>query len=166
LDELYCDSIVSGESATIKTITIIYPPTNIDPTLATPSASTPIDIPTPPSAPVPAPRAPPRNRRRAVAQQDEVEGKRTRPGETNAAMTKVLESIQQLTDTRRHVLHVAVELLEEEYEERLTKEHMDMAYDFLENIFYTIIFRVICYIRLDNMMRVPTVHLFVISQLI
>ena len=81
-------------------------------------------------------------------------------------MTKVLESIQQLTDTRRHVLHVVVELLEEEYEERLTKEHMDMAYDFLENIFYTIIFRVTCYIRLDNMMRVPTVHLFVISQLI
>jgi hypothetical protein len=48
-------------------------------------------------------------------------------------MTKVLESIQQLTDNRRHVLHVAVELLEEEYEERLTEEHMDIAYDFLEN---------------------------------
>jgi hypothetical protein len=43
------------------------------------------------------------------------------------------EVLEQLTDSRRHVLHIAVELPETEYEERLSKEHMDMAYDFLEN---------------------------------
>jgi septation ring formation regulator EzrA len=53
----------------------------------------------------------------------------------------VLEGIQQLTDSRRHVLHIALELLETEYKDRLTEEHMDMAYDFLENeakaVFFT-----------------------------
>ena len=42
--------------------------------------------------------------------------------ETDEPMAKVLEGIKQLTDSRRHVLHIAVELLETEYEERLSRE--------------------------------------------
>lgn len=48
-------------------------------------------------------------------------------------MDKVLEGIQQLTDSRRHVLHVAIELLEKEYKGRLAEEHMDKAYGLLED---------------------------------
>lgn len=104
---------------------------NIDPAvLATSFVSTP--IPTPQLPLTLAPRAPIRNRRRGAARQDKLEGS-TRSGEMREPVATVLEGIQRLTDSRRPILHLALEILETEYEGRLTEEHMDLAYDFLES---------------------------------
>lgn len=48
-------------------------------------------------------------------------------------INKLLEGIQQIAGSRRHVLHVAIEILEKEYKGRLTEDDLDKAYDFLED---------------------------------
>ena len=80
-------------------------------------------------------------RKRKRAREETTNTRKTGYEGSSAPMEKVLEGIQQLTDSRRPVLHVALELLEREYKGRLTEEHMDVVYDFLEDeakaVFFT-----------------------------
>jgi hypothetical protein len=48
-------------------------------------------------------------------------------------IAKVLQGLQNFAESRRHILHIAVGILETEYKDRLLEDDMDIAYDFLED---------------------------------
>lgn len=130
LDELYATTIATGSRA----ITLTHTSTNsqilsnIDPSLEVPSNSS-----------TPTINAPLRKRKRGPDEMPII--RKTRCDDSSGPIEKVLEGIQQLANSRRPTVHVALELLEKEYKRRLTEDDMDKAYDFLEDeakaIFFT-----------------------------
>jgi hypothetical protein len=106
---------------------------HLNPALRTPSTSRSTSTPPPPRPAV----GPLRKRRRInndTPETEEKEEKEERRGRKETRQGGSLEKVvRQLARSRRNVLQQAIALLEEEYPNKLSSEHMDMALDCLEN---------------------------------